>query len=96
MAAKRAKKFPSPRRPHSLRRMVKKLLADPDYARFIHRLVLKAREGDAAAAATVAAHFKPQAAELKALKVRPSDFGFGPRGCPTTTQTVLIDFAAYI
>ena len=42
------KSFPNPKRPHSLQRIVKKFIADPEYARFIHREVRKARGGDRA------------------------------------------------
>lgn len=87
------KKFRKPSKPHSLKRMVKKVLADPDYALFIHRNVLKARKGDVEAARTLRAHFKPERAELSALNVKPSDFK-KMASCPTTTETTLLDFAA--
>ena len=87
------KTFPKPIKPHSLKRMVKKLLADPDYARFIYRHVLKARKGDVEAVRTLHAHFKPERAELSALNLKASDFK-APPPCPGTTNTVLLDFAA--
>jgi hypothetical protein len=91
--AARKKKFQRPIKPHSLKRMVKKIVADPDYARFIHRHVLKARKGDAEAARTLRAHFKPEKSELSALNLKASDFeGISP--CPGTTTCVLLDFAA--
>jgi hypothetical protein len=87
------KKFPKPSRPRSLKRMVKKILADRDYALFIHRHVLNARKGNAEAARIIRAHFKPERAELNALNLKASDFkGVAP--CPDTTETVLLDFAA--
>ena len=86
------KKFSKPAKPHSLKRIVKKILADPDYARFIHRHVLKARRGDAAAVRTVNAHFKPETAELSALNLKRSDFDLPP--CPGTSGFLLLDFAA--
>jgi hypothetical protein len=89
----REKKFQKPIKPHSLRRMVKKILADPDYARFIHRHVLKARKGDAEAARTLRAHFKPERAELSALNLKATDFE-GTEPCPGTGTHVLLDFAA--
>jgi hypothetical protein len=61
--------FPNPSKPHSLKKIVKKIIADPKYAKFIHGQVRKARGGDRAAKATLNAHFKPEVAELKALKV---------------------------
>jgi hypothetical protein len=92
MAAKE-KKFQKPIKPYSLKRMVKKILADRDYARFIHRHVLRARKGDVEAARTLRAHFKPEKAELSALNLKASDFeGIAP--CPGTTHCVLLDFAA--
>ena len=87
------KEFPNPKRPHSLKRIVKKIIADPDYAKFIHAEVRKAREGDRAAAARVTAHFNPLRSELKALKIPASQI----ETCLlcTCTRTHLIDFTAY-
>lgn len=87
------KKFPKPIKPHSLKQMVKKLLADPSYARFIHRHVLRARKGDVEAVRTLHAHFKPERTELSALNLKASDFQ-APLPCPGTTNCVLLDFAA--
>jgi hypothetical protein len=89
---KPTKQFRKPPKPHSLKKMVKKILADPDYARFIHDQVLKARRGDPSAISTVSAHFRPLAEELKALQLKRSDFDIGP--CPGTTGLMMIDFAA--
>jgi hypothetical protein len=89
---KASKQFPKPAKPHSLTGIVKKILADSEYARFIHTHVLEARKGNAAARQTLAAHFKPEAAELKALRLKKSDLDMPP--CPGTTGYMLIDFAA--
>ena len=91
---KRQRTFPKPARPRSLKRMVRKILAEPDYAHFIHAHVLRARRGDVAAAALVADHFKPQRAELAALNLDPQGFDPAIPGCPGTTNTAFIDFAA--
>ena len=63
------KTFAKPAKPHSLERMVKKIIADPEFGKFIHKHLVKAGKGHAASAATLRAHFKPSGAELKALKV---------------------------
>jgi len=89
------KKFPNPKRPHSLKRIVKKIIADPDYAKFIHGEVRKARGGDRAAAARVAAHFKPLRSELKALKIPASQMNTVLE-CSECTRPILIDFAAHV
>jgi len=88
-----AKTFPKPAKPHSLKKIVKKIMADPDYAKFIHGQVRKARKGDAAAAAMVEAHFKPQRAELLALNRSVA----GP-ACNRTNPTtlMLLDFAEHV
>jgi hypothetical protein len=88
------KEFPNPKRPHSLKRIVEKIIADPEYARFIHREVRKARGGDRAAATRVMAHFKPLGSELKALKI-PASRMKTVVAC-TCTRTNLIDFAACV
>ncbi len=93
------KTFPNPKRPYSLKGIVKKIIADPDYAKFIHGEVRKARGGDRAAAARVEAHFKPLQSELKALKVPASQMKH-ILCCSACTHliegTTLIDFAAYV
>ena len=87
------KEFRKPTKPHSLKRMVKKILTDPDYALFIHRNVLNARYGDAEAVRRLRAHFKPERAELSALNMKASDFK-EIASCPDTSLFVLLDFAA--
>ncbi len=93
------KTFPNPKRPYSLKGIVKKIIADPDYAKFIHGEVRKTRGGDRAAAARVAANFKPLHSELKALKVPASQMKH-ILCCSACTHliegTTLIDFAAYV
>ena len=89
------KTFAAPRKPHSLKRIVKKILDDPDYGRYIHRQVVKARKGDREAVRTVRAHFKPEHSELTKLGLRASDFN-KVGGCPTTTRFALLDFAAHV
>jgi hypothetical protein len=87
------KKFSNPAKPHSLKKIVRKIIADRDYAKFIHSQLRKAHKGDKAAAATVAAHFKPLRSELTALNLKGK--------CPPCYETnpttdMLIDFAAYV
>jgi len=93
------KTFPNPKRPYSLKGIVKKIIADPDYAKFIHSEVRKARGGDRAAAACVEAHFKPLESELKALKI-PKSHRKHILCCSACTHLIegtrLIDFAAYL
>ena len=88
-----AKAFPRPAKPHSFKKIVKKIIADPDYAKFIQGQLHKARQGDAAAAATLAAHFKPQRSELIALNVKSTKAG---RCTDTNPTTLMIDFAAHV
>ncbi len=89
------KKFAAPPKPHSLKRMVKKILDDPEYGRYIHRQVVKARKGDRDAVRTVRAHFEPERSELTRLGLRSSHFK-RMAGCPTTTRFALLDFAAHV
>jgi hypothetical protein len=88
------RKFAAPPKPHSLKRMVKKILDDPEYGRYIHQHVVKARKGDREAARTVRAHFKPERSELASLGLRSS--AFHQAGCPTTTHAALLEFAAHV
>ena len=94
MSAKE-KKFAAPPKPHSLKRMVKKILDDPDYGRYIHRQVVKARKGDREAVRTVRAHFELERSELTRLGLRSSHFK-RMEDCPTTTRFALLDFAAHV
>ena len=95
------KTFPNSKRPYSLKGIVKKIVADPDYAKFIYSEVRKARGDDRAAAARLAANFKPLESELKALKI-PVRHRKGILCCSACTKVKiearahLIDFAAYL
>ena len=93
MATKKTK-FPTPSKPRSLKSTVKKIIAEPDFAKFIHGHVRKARAGDADSAATIAKHFKPQPAELKALNLKPSEFAVAQ--CTNNTTHFMLDFAANV
>jgi hypothetical protein len=61
--------FPKPKKPLSFKAVVKKILTEPDFAKFIHSEVLKARGGDQAAADLVGEYFRPLPEELTALKL---------------------------
>ena len=64
------KTFAKPAKPHSLERMVKKIIADPEFGKFIHKHLVKAGKGNSASAATLRAHFKHSGGELKALNLK--------------------------
>jgi len=89
-----AKTFPRPSKPRSFKKFVKKIITDPDFAKFVHGQLRKARKGDAAAAATLAAHFHPQPSELSALNLTESS----PARCHNTNPTTLniIGFVAHV
>jgi hypothetical protein len=86
-------KFPPPAKRRSLKRMIQKLLAERDFAQFIHEEVVKARMGDRAAGARVAAHFKPLPTELASLSLNGSQYE-SVNMCTVPTTLMLIDFAA--
>ena len=85
--------FPAPAKPYSMKDIVKKIIDEPDYAKFIHGKVRAARKGDSKAAAVVTAHFDPATSELQALEI-PSGEGAAVTRC-TDPRTHLIDFAFY-
>ena len=88
------KKFPKPKKPLSFKKVVNKILDDPEFAEFIHGLVLEAREGNQFAADTVSDYFKPLPDELKRLKLPPELLkhrDVKDKRC--TTTHMLIDFA---
>jgi len=91
MATKKTK-FPTPSKPRSLKSTVKKIIAEPEFAKFIHGHVRKARAGNAESAATIAAHFQPTSAELKALNVKSSEVA----KCTENTTHFMVDFAAHV
>ena len=88
-----ANEFPAPNKPYSLKQIVRKILDEPDYAKFIHGQVRKARGGDAAAAASVDAHFKPEKPELEELDI-PAEHLDTLASC--TEKTNLIAFAGLV
>lgn len=93
--------FPAPERKLTFKEVVKKILDDPEYARFIHGEVVTARdEGKdiairTAAADNVDAQFKLSEAELEKLKLPPDFDAPGGVRCCTHTNTTLymLDFA---
>lgn len=86
--------FATPATPYSLKDIVKKIIAEPDYAKFIHEKIRQARNGDSAAAAVVTAHFEPKTSELTALKIPAGDVTQLTK-C-TDPRTHFIDFANYV
>jgi hypothetical protein len=88
-----ANEFPSPTKPLSLKQIVRKIIDEPDYAKFIHGEVRKARGGDAAAIASVDAHFKPEKSELEELDI-PAEHADALAAC--TEKTNLIAFAGLV
>lgn len=84
--------FKKPAKPRSYKETVDKLLEDPGYAKFFHGELLKARKGNKEAEKNIAAHFKLQPQELKALKL-PKGYGFLPCArCTDTTGTTTVLF----
>ena len=62
-------KFPPPPKPLSFKKTVHKMVKDHEYAEFLHRLILKAREGDQPTADLVRKYFQPLPSELDSLKL---------------------------
>jgi hypothetical protein len=93
---KKRPSFSPPKTPYSFKQVTKKILAEPEFAKFIHNLVLKARGGDDGqdAADTVALYFKPLPEELKKLKLPQSLLKHKDvKDIRCTTGHMLIDFA---
>jgi hypothetical protein len=67
--SKKRTTFPKPKKPLSFEAAVKKILAEPDFAKFIHGEILKARGGDQDAADLVHKYFRPLPEEMKDLKL---------------------------
>jgi hypothetical protein len=91
---KNAPRFAKPTKPFSFKQVVKKILAEPEFAKFIHGLVLEARDGNQYAADTVNDYFKPLPDEMKRLKLPPGLLkhrDVKDKHC--TTTHMLIDFA---
>jgi hypothetical protein len=90
----KGKTFRKPKKPLSFQQVVKQILADPEFAKFIHGLVLEARKGNQYAADTVSDYFKPLPAELKELKLPPDLLEHRDvNDIRCTTTHMLIDFA---
>ena len=86
--------FPTPATPYSLEQIVKKILAEPQYGKFIHAEVLKMRKGNKRSEELVSAHFRPTPKELSDLNLeRTSSVGFD---CSNPTTTLTIDFTPYV
>jgi hypothetical protein len=95
MKKKRAA-FSKPKKPLSLKQTVKKILAEPEFAEFIHSHIRKARQGDQKAANVVFAHYRPQPEELKELKLPRELLDHKDvESDLCTTGFMLIDFARY-
>ena len=67
--SKKRTTFPKPKKPLSFKAVVKKILAEPEFAEFIHGEILKARKGDRAAADIVFEYFRPLPKEMKDLEL---------------------------
>jgi hypothetical protein len=88
--------FSKPKKPRSLKETIKKILTDPEFAKFIHSQILKARQGDQEAANVLFAYYRPQPEELKALKLPRELLDHKDVGSDLcTTGFMLIDFAMY-
>jgi hypothetical protein len=88
------RRFRKPPKPLSFGAMVKKILADPEFAKFIHQEVIKARGGDQTAADEVFDYFWPLPEELEALRL-PADMleHRDVNDVLCTSTLLLIDFA---
>jgi hypothetical protein len=82
--AKPTRQFKKPAKPLSYKDVVKKILNDPDFAKYFHGEVVKARMGDPVAEKNVAQHFKLQPGELKELKLT-----LKAASCACTDRTIL-------
>ncbi len=90
--------YGAPETPRSFREVLRKTLAEPDYASFIHGMVRQARAAEteeerAEAARNIDIHFKLSDEELTWLELPPA-FASGRCRCTETRTTVmLLDFA---
>ena len=95
---KRELEFPKPREPYSLQDMVDKILAKPEFAKFIHGLVLEGGKGNQKAIDTVQEYFEPLPDELTKLginkKLQKFLAGKDPDSKQCTSHFLLLDFAA--
>ena len=96
--------YQPPDRPLSFRRVVRKILDEPDYARFIHAEILKARKEDSELDENFTAAMRDQAFETVRAHctLPPNELGelrlpetFGKCRCTDLTKTdlYLLDFA---
>ncbi len=83
---------PKPKNPFSFQKIVEIILADADFAKFIHGEILKARDGDQGAANLVSEYFRPLPQELKDLKL-PREFLYQKTNGFCTSNFLLLDFA---
>jgi hypothetical protein len=83
---------PNPDRPYSLLEIVKKIVNDKEFARFIRRLLCKANKGDKEAQACVDSYFDVTDGELGKLCI-PTQLRARYLQC--TDQNRLIDAVAY-
>ena len=90
--------------PLSYSKLVKKIIGDPEFAKYVHDLVCGARDGDKAAANKLDALYKLTDADLKKCClprafVRSLDCGKQNYYAPfatTPTTVMLLDFAAMV
>jgi hypothetical protein len=83
---------PNPGRPMNLATIVRKLLKEPGFAKFIHDLLCRANKGDAKAEACLKSYFEPQAGELQAICYTRS---MRAKYLQCTEQNRLLDVVAY-
>jgi len=76
----------------SLTTIVRKIMNEPDFARFIRDLLCRAHRGNKEALACLNSYFDPQAGELEALCYPPL---LRERLMRCTEQNLLLDVVAY-
>jgi hypothetical protein len=83
-------------RKYSLTEMVKRMMADQEFARFIRKLLCRAHQGDTNAAKVLASYYEPRENELDRLCLSPSAKKrvIGP--CTEPTVLFLLDVPAYV
>ena len=90
--------------PMSYGRLVKKIIGDPEFAKYVHNLVCDARGGDKAAANELKGLYKLTAADLKKCclpRALVSSLDCGKQNyyapfATTPTTVMLLDFAAMV
>jgi hypothetical protein len=88
----RGYRCPNPGRPMNLATIVRKILKEPAFAKFIHDLLCRANKGDADAEACLRSYFEPQAGELQAICYTRS---MQAKYLQCTEQNRLLDVVAY-